>query len=211
MPFKYCCFISYRAGRGKFAEGIIQDLYEALSDEMELMLEEDVSSVYLDKKRLKGGDFFDQELANSLCQSVCMIAVFTPTYFSKSQPYCAQEYKAMESLEEQRLKLLPSGKSKGLIIPVVIRGEDRLPLTIKKKRTYYDFSAFQQGNRRLTRPRGYFEGIKAIADYVSQRYWELSGLGNDPCVSCRNFTFPDKDETQKWLDGILDSSVEKAR
>jgi hypothetical protein len=57
-----------------------------------------------------------------------MVLLFSPYYFDMQSMYCAREYKAMLELEAKRLKLLPQGfgKRKGLIIPVVMRGEQYL-------------------------------------------------------------------------------------
>ncbi len=85
-------------------------------------------TVYLDERRLRGGDFLDPELAANICSSACMVLLFSPYYFDMQSMYCAREYKAMLELEAKRLKLLPQGfgKRKGLIIPVVMRGEQYL-------------------------------------------------------------------------------------
>ena len=141
MPFKYSCFISYRHGQRKMAERIINDLSDALASELELWLEQEV---YVDRERLKGGDFYNEALATALCESVCMIMIFTPTYFSSDHTFCAREYKAMEKLEEQRFLAIggQTDKKRGLIIPIVFRGEDSLPKEIKDRRLYYNFDKF---------------------------------------------------------------------
>src|SRR4051794_30268202 len=108
MKFRYSCFISYRHGQRKLAERIVQDLYDALSSELELLMNE---QIYLDRERLKGGNFYNEALATALCQSACMITIFTPTYFDCNHPFCAREYKAMERLEQSRLSAIgPSGR-----------------------------------------------------------------------------------------------------
>jgi hypothetical protein len=204
MPFKYSCFISYRAAKNSLMEDIVNDLYELLSEELGMMLEKDVAQVYLDRKRLQGGDLFNPELAESLCQSVCMVSLFTPNYFSKAQPYCTQEYLKMEQLEEQRRPLLPQGsKNHGLIIPVIIRGESLFPLAIKQKRQYYNFAALKRkSNGKLSQPREYLAGIPTIAEYVTSRYLELSGRADDPCADCPGASFPSKEEALKWLEEV---------
>jgi hypothetical protein len=137
MPIKHACFISYRHGQRKLAERIINDLSDALASELEAWLEQDV---YVDRERLKGGEFYNEALAQALCESVCMILIFTPTYFSIDHTFCAREYKAMERLEEQRFQALGGrvDKRRGLIIPIVFRGEDYLPKEIKERRLYYN-------------------------------------------------------------------------
>lgn len=212
MPLKYSCFISYRAGKHQLAEAIVKDLFEALSNEVELVLEEDVSEVYFDDKRLKGGDFFNQELAMALCHSVCMIVVFTPQYFSRTQTYCAREYWAMEQIEKKRLALLAADKkTHGLIIPVIVRGEKRLPSQIRTTRKFYDFEAFRQGDQKITRPRGYFEAIKDIAEYISDRYYELSALKEDPCELCATFRLPGTEDIEEWLETIIEDQAKSAK
>ncbi|MCI0513043.1 toll/interleukin-1 receptor domain-containing protein, partial [candidate division KSB1 bacterium] len=91
MPFRYSCFISYRHDQGEIMEKFVDDLCAALQNEVIMLTG---MHAYLDKTRLQGGNFYNVELARSLCQSVCLIMVFTPQYFSASHPYCAREYKA---------------------------------------------------------------------------------------------------------------------
>jgi TIR domain len=197
MPFEYSCFLSYRTGKYTLIQNIVSDLFARLSGEIEMFLEE---PVYRDSERLQGGDFFNQQLAAALCQSVCMIAVYTPRYFSKTNPYCAQEYHAMELIENQRLNSLPAPQRKyGLIIPVVISGLDTLPEEIKKNRVYYDFSEFRQADVGITKPRAYYEGLRTIAEYIAGRHTALSKLANDPCDGCDASSFPEVEVTKEWM------------
>ena len=78
----------------------IDDLCAALRNELAVMIEEDI---FIDRERMRGGTLFDPSLARALCKSVCMVVIYTPTYFSKKHSYCAREYRAMETLEQQRL------------------------------------------------------------------------------------------------------------
>ena len=135
MPFSNTCFISYRHGGHEHSRKLVESFYQALSGELDLYIRG--SRVYLDRERLRGGDFFSQELATQLCRSVCMVLLFDPSYFDLASPYCAREYKAMLDLEEQRRMCCPAGM--GLIIPVIIRGEKLLPDEIKNSRQFYSF------------------------------------------------------------------------
>ncbi|HEY6248368.1 MAG TPA: TIR domain-containing protein [Candidatus Angelobacter sp.] len=165
-----------------------------------MLLEEEVSQVFVDWHRLQGGDFFNAKLAHALCQSVCMVAVYTPTYFSLVHPYCAREYRAMEKLEDQRLAALnrKADREHGLIIPIVLRYKDRLPKKIKSKRQFYDFEAFLQGDNQIVKPEGYFKAIKEIASYIAERYWEISGLPQS-ASNCSGFDFPSESQIRPWL------------
>jgi hypothetical protein len=102
-PFKYSCFISYRHGQGYIKQRFIEELHRALADELELLRGQ---PVYVDKDRLQGGDFYNEALARSVYESATQIIVYQPDYFDLSHPYCAREYRAMRSLESERLPLL---------------------------------------------------------------------------------------------------------
>ncbi len=60
MPFKYSCFISYRHHQGKLARRIINDLYTALTSELELLTGKEI---FLDWQRLEAGYLLDESLA----------------------------------------------------------------------------------------------------------------------------------------------------
>jgi hypothetical protein len=204
MPFRYSCFISYRHGQRKLAERIINDLYDALANEIETLLDEEV---FVDRERLKGGTFYNEELASALCESACMIVVFTPTYFDKKHTFCAREYKAMEQLELQRLKLLGKSvdKRRGLIIPIVFRGGKYIPTEIKDRRQYYSFEDFQLSDVEISRHPNYASKIKEIAEYIADRYKALSSLPDDVCVGCSEFKLPTDGEITEWLNGMVGS------
>jgi len=99
MPLKYSCFISYRHTQKDIVQGLVTSLKTELSRWLDM-------DVYLDEERLKGGEFFNAKLAQAICESVCLIVVYTPTYFSDKNTYCAREYKAMEELEQVRFDKL---------------------------------------------------------------------------------------------------------
>jgi hypothetical protein len=208
MPFRFSCFISYRAGtRQKDNPYIIRvtdDLRAHLSSELELLLDEEVSEVYLDRTRLQGGDFFTSNLQIALCESICMILLYTPTYFSPIHTFCAREYKAMVALEAERLRGLGRAHAHhGLILPVVLRSKDQLPLEISNSRHFYDFEAYLQGEGKMKRPVAYFKEIRNIAEYIAERYWDFSESGQDPCANCLNFRFPEHEEVAAWVRQIM--------
>jgi hypothetical protein len=211
MAFRYACFISYRAGdrqsESPYTVTLIKGLRDHLSYELQLLLDEDVSQVFVDWHRLQGGDFFNAKLARALCQSVCMLAIYTPTYFSLKHPYCAREYRAMEQLERQRFRAIKRNgdAESGLIIPLVLRNKKGLPTAIRDKRHFYDFEDFLQGDNQITKPAGYFTAIKEIASYIAERYWELSA---EPRTSgdCSAFDFPSEAQVRPWLRNLTGRS-----
>jgi hypothetical protein len=126
----------------------VSEFQEALESELEPLVD---LPVYRDDKRLQGGDFFNEALAKGLCESVCMIMVFAPTYFSPDHTYCTREYLAMKQLEARRLReaAQPQRTLHGLIIPVVLRGFDKLPAEILSQRNAYRFERFAPSQKKL--------------------------------------------------------------
>ncbi len=191
MPFKYSCFISYRHGQKKLTERIISDLNDALGSELEAYLEE---KIYLDRERLDGGQYFEEKLAAALCESVCLIVVFTPRYLNPEHPYCAREFMAMDFLERKRLQSA-TDKTSSLIIPLVFRGAEEMP-EILKKRQYYDFQDFDPTKPEMIKEARYYEQIMKIARYIFERYKALKKLGADTCTDCGDFKIPSADSAE---------------
>lgn len=204
MPLKYACFISYRHGTG-FAERIVNELHDALRDQLQLRVTTPGDIIAIDRDRLKGGMFYNPALASALCESACMVVVFTPTYFDPKNTYCAREYKAMELLECERLKSVgkEDDRFNGLIIPIVFCGWKRLPKEIKNRRQSYRFDKFRTYNKHLGKISLYSEQIIEIAEYIADRYDQLNHLGSDPCASCDTFALPDEVEIRPWLETIV--------
>ena len=162
----------------------MEEFDEALASELEAHT---ALPIYRDDKRLQGGDFFNPALARSLCESVCMIMVFTPTYFDSDHPYCTREYLGMKHLEEVRLT---GAATHGLIIPVILREQDGLPAEIFGVRQAHDFKHFSTaGGRKLIRDRRYMPTVERIARYIADRCREL----RDHEPECEQFQLPDVD------------------
>jgi len=202
MPLRYSCFISYRHGQGQI--DIVKELVESLKTELSLWLELEELGVFLDEGRLKGGEFFNEKLARALCESVCLIVVFTPTYFSEWSTFCAREYKAMERLEKKRLPYLSKHRNeKGLIIPIVYRGDKDLPDSIRKKRQYYTVESFHISGRGNSDNPEYAKIIKEIGEYIRERCDDLRVVEDIICEPCDTFDFPEEDEISDWLKTML--------
>lgn len=93
MPFKYACFISYPHGQYELMKSFIEQLKKALNNYLEPLLDEEV---YIDVDRLEPGYHYNEALAKAICQSICMIVVYSPKYERHS--YCLREYQAMECM-----------------------------------------------------------------------------------------------------------------
>jgi hypothetical protein len=202
MSFEYACFISYRHHeQSLLAEKFISDLSSALRNELALMIEEDL---YLDRERMRGGTFFNPSLARALCKSVCMIVIYTPTYFSKTHPYCAREYRAMEHLEQLRLAKLDRTFSRecGLIIPIVLRGEASLPEDIRANRHYYSFERFSLTSREIAKNKQFEQMVRDIASVIHARKQMFDALGEDLTCDCDEFNFPSNEDISPWLEAV---------
>lgn len=194
MPFKYSCFISYCGGESSFMRTFLEQLQKCLEDYLDLYLDE---KVYLDKSRLEAGCYYNEELASSICRSVCMIIVYTPKY--KKHPYCLREYEAMELIQKRRIKLLGK-KAKdmnnmGMIIPIILRGE--IPKKIKDHVQYCDFSKFTTASPQIKDDPDCVAKIEAIAKTIYEHHELFDELGLDPC-ECESFTLPSEDVIEPW-------------
>jgi|SRR6267378_7114665 len=204
MPLKYACFISYRHATG-FSARFVKELYEALHERLQVLVDTSHGPVIIDQERLKsGGTLYNPALSSALCQSACLVVIFTPVYFNKKHTYCAREYRAMVMLEKERLKLL-EGKgdpTNGLVIPVVFRGWNRLPEEISKNRQCYRFDQFQPYHKKLGQGRLYSVEIEEMASYIALRFEELNNLTTDLSLKCSDFKLPTDREIRDWLDRV---------
>lgn len=203
MPFKYSCFISYCSSESSFMKTFIEQFKKCLEDYLLLYLDEEV---YIDESRLRPGCHYNEELASSICQSVCMIVVYTPKY--KRHLYCLREYKAMECLEKKRIKLL--GKeakhmsNMGMIIPIILRGE--IPSKIKNNVHYCDFSKFTTASPQIKEDPECVAKIENIARTIYEHYEVFNELGLDPC-ECESFSLPSEDDIKPWEDNLYRPTV----
>lgn len=194
MPLKYACFLSFRGIQREHYKRIVEQIYSGLTDELSYLLElEHGQPVYRDEKRLSTGDSIPAETQQALCESACMVLLYTPRYFASVN--CALEYKAMEKLEDKRLSLLESHNEKKLrlIIPIVFRGSQDLPEEIRlNQKTIFmnDVSTSEVDRPKLVK----------VAEYIAERYRSLSKVELDLNASYKDFMFPSKEEIKTWLE-----------
>jgi hypothetical protein len=169
----------------------VNELKQALVDEMATTFDEDV---YIDKEGLGGGDHFNEALATAICHSLCMIAVYVPKY--ETHPFCLREYRAMEILEQRRMKLVKKSKlgNKGMIIPIVLRGVEDLPEDISKRVHYLDFSKYTTASVNIRKNEEYVSEIRKIAASMHELYKALRNI--DPCADCESFSLPEAAEVK---------------
>jgi hypothetical protein len=194
MKFKYSCFISYCHGRKDLTKTFIDQLKATLESYLEPYLDEEV---YIDDKRLLPGYRFNEALAKAICQSICMIVVYTPKYERHS--YCLREFAAMERIEKSRRKLL-GGRADaevGMIIPVIFRGsEEDLPDRLRKVIHYCDFSKFSTVSPDISKNQQYVDEIEKIAKVIHEHYETLVGLDEEITNQCDSFQLPSEEEVE---------------
>ena len=195
MPLKYSCFISYCHGQGNLMKSFIDQLKKALEDYLEPWLDE---KVFIDEDRLQPGYHYNDVFANAICQSICMIVVYSPKYERHS--YCLREYQAMESIEKKRLELLgdKSFPGQGMIIPIIFRGEkEDIPLKFENCIHYSDFSKFTLASVDINTNPEFIIQIEKIAKYIYKCYKNLNEQ-TDICSECNSFKLPTDEEIQPW-------------
>ncbi len=191
--FEYACFISYSHGQNDLVRGFMDQFTAALGDELETLID---LPIYVDKLRLQPGYLFNEALADALCRSVCMVAVYTPVYESK--PYCGREFEAMVRLEARRRKLASLSGQQGLIIPVVLRGFEHLPQRLKDERQAEDFSQFTLADRQIRRNPKFGGKVQAIARQIYSHYRALQPIEDHACDECAAFKLPAEHELPAW-------------
>ncbi len=198
MGFKYSCFISYCSGKEELIQKFIDQLYKALSAEIEVCLKE--HPVFLDRKRLQTGDIFDPEIASALCYSICMVAVLTPSYYKQS--YCLREYSAMEELEQNRFEKMnwALDRGTGLIFPIIFRGADHIHHKIKRKRQCLDFSNYTLSSPNILKKTKFAEEIRKIAERIHNFFENFSEIKIAFCQECESFELPIEDNVPEIID-----------
>lgn len=198
-PLKYACMLSFPVdNNNQLIETAVKEIEEDLYVEISAQLKN------------KGVLAKPNRTAKELCESACMVMVYTYKYFDVSDPVCAQEYQAMSSLEQIRLKELGINKTKdnSSIIPIVLRGMDKFPDEINSHRPVYDFSDYYtlsvSERRKL---RGYKRDINKIATHIVAQCLTLEQNLANPCGSCTSFELPNAQDVSHMLKSWTPSYV----
>ena len=198
MGFEYSCFISYTTNGSPLVRRFVNSLCEFLNEELPASAGK---AAYLDQERLTAGFIYPEALAEALCRSACMICVYTVPYFGPDHLYCTREFLGMEKLERKRLNDLSqgSGKYKGLIIPLVLRGSNTLPEIITGVRQYESIEDYATYDRDIISNPHFANQLRPVCDYIAERFLELNRIKIDPCCDCSEFKLPSNEEAHDWL------------
>lgn len=205
MPFSYSCFVSYRHTEFQLGRTHTKRVVDALKGQLELSAP---LPVFLDENRLRGGQFYQEALAQQVCQSVCMVMLYWPTYFSLEHTFCSREYKLMERLERERLAMLPQSEhSNGLIIVIALADFDQLPREITQKRLCYNFEPYMLARSMASHPQ-FLVDMRNIRRYVAERCRVLGAIPPpDPCAGCPACQLPDLQIVLPWLQQVLHPGI----
>ena len=201
MPLKYSCFISYRHTETRLNQSMVRRMVEALKAELELRVPK---KVFLDRERLLGGEFYNENLATELCQSACMVILYWPTYFSTENTFCSREYQSMVRLESERLARLPDPleRQKGLILTLAIRDFKQVPAELQGRRNIYNF----EGHSMRPNTASFFNDVKNIGGYIAERCRILDATP-DSCRKCDEWRLPEEAAILPWIHQALHPAI----
>lgn len=200
MAFDYCCFISYPHGQDDVLVPFVNDFAAGLKLEIYAQTRR---KIWIDYEFLKGGSRLDEEIGPNLCRSACMILLYTPLYFDTDHIYCARELKGMHDLETKRLRHLKD-KGKGLIIPVILRGEKRFPKAFSgEDRLYYNFTDIEFNNPLDKLRVKYSKELKSIAEYIIDRCEVLDEIVPNLTHDCETYCLPSSDDARRFVETVL--------
>ena len=185
MSLRYSCFVSYAHGQHAYMSKFKNDLVEALKCYLEPHLDTE-NELFVDSEQLGGGDDIDQRIARALCESACMLVIYSPRY--EAHAYTRREFAAMQLIELERRQwyALPSH----LIIPVIMT---RHPVSLPAQITdgmYVDFSRYTLASGDLKTNLDFLPDINRIVQRIVAHYHCLKHY-MPPEHDCGRFVLPD--------------------
>jgi hypothetical protein len=185
MTIRYGCFFSYAHGQHAYMSKFKNDLIDALRCYLEPHLDTE-KELFVDSEQLGGGDDLDQKIAHAMCESVCMIVIYTPKY--EAHAYTRREFAAMQQLEAERRNWYPLPSH--LIIPVIMtRHPLSLPPQISEPGFYVDFSRYTLATSDLKTNPDFLPDIDKIVQRIVAHYHFLK-YSIPPEHDCKRFVLP---------------------
>lgn len=185
MAIRYGCFFSYAHGKHELMQRFKAGLVDALRCYLEPHFDNE-EELFVDTEQLGGGDDLDHKIARAMCESVCMILIYTPKY--EAHAYTRREYAAMQLIEQERSGwyTMPST----LIIPVIMtQHPEHLPPQIANARMYVDFSHFTMATADLKSNPEFLPDIDKIVKRIATHY-QLQKKYAPPAHDCNQFVLP---------------------
>lgn len=137
MPYQNDVFISYK--RGRINEEWLNEIFLPLFEDLLNNALPYEPKVFIDRTGLTPGVDFTGELMQNLLRSKCLVSIWSPPYFRRSE-WCIREFLFMKYRQES-FKLDSFTKPKTLLWPVVFRKIEPLPVAVQNIH-YVDYSAY---------------------------------------------------------------------
>jgi hypothetical protein len=103
----------------------------------------------------------------------------------------------MQKIEAIRRNL--TGRKDSLIIPVVLRGAERLPPAIKQERQYFDFSDYLAFGPKQFRSRSFARSVADLSKQIATLCDTYASLDQGGELDPSSSVLPSEDETRIWL------------
>lgn len=162
MPYQYDVFISYK--RGRINEQWLNEIFFPF---FENYLDNELSEtprIFIDKTGLSPGVNFSNELFRSLMNSKCMLSIWSPPYFRKSE-WCVKEFFTMQ-YKQEFYKLNAGTMPLTLIWPILYRDIEPMPDIIKHI-NYLDYSNFNVVGEAFSRSEKYLQLQEKLQDDIA--------------------------------------------
>jgi len=199
----YPCFISFRHFDDAISEAFINQFVDCLKGYLNPLVGKDP---FVDFKRMEPGYSLQPALANALCNSACMVVIWSPQYFNEEHLWCAMEYKAMIELEKKRLSLLPAHEQfKKLIIPVIYKGSKYYPADLEDSTLYLNLEKFSLYETEMIKNKNFATEIERLANYIYDRIRVFNKITPAPWGNCGQFQLPSK---QDAIDFVQNMNIE---
>lgn len=199
----YPCFISFRHFDDELAEEFVNQFHKSLTASLNPYFG---AEPFIDFKRIKPGYQIDPTIADAICNSACMIMIWSPQYFNEDHLWCTMEYKAMIELEETRRNQLPlEYRNRRLIIPVIYKGSKFLPTNLKGTHVL-NFEKFALYESDMLRNKNYIPLIEELAAYIFELFEAFKQQGCQPWGNCNGFQLPSVQDTKMFLQRLTNNT-----
>lgn len=195
----YPCFISFRHFDDEISVEFIKQFEKCLTGYLNPLVGQ---KPFIDYNRMAPGYDLKPAITDALCQSACMLVIWSPKYFDTEHVWCAKEFIAMTELEANRLRLLPQEERiKKLIIPVIYRGSKYYPRTLADGTLYLNFEKFGLYEPEMIKNQKFAEEIEKLAEYIYERLKAFERLKtNNPIGRCPELTLRSDSEALQYIE-----------
>ncbi len=171
---------------------LVENIREALANELDMYL--DIKVVFQDKDDIGPGNRVRETISIGLCESVVMILLYTPKYFSPMKLFCSSELEGMLRLEDKRTKKSSFPKT-SMVIPIMLRGSvSDLPHDLQN-RNPVDFTGLSMASPDVMRNPENMLKIRGVAEKIHTLFQKLESTGKSFCEDCAGFLILDENDS----------------